>query len=153
MYLTIITLTMVVLPLASITYEHLISPADPLIELAGRWFVFWGAGVRLALAALRQIFQPAFTSRQIFRIDNDHASIIVRELGIANFATAVVSLLSLSFPTFILPAAISSGLFYSGAGIGHMTAHSRTAKETIAMVSDLWLAAILGIFVIYRAFS
>ena len=71
--------------------------------LAGRWFVFWGVGVRLGLAGLRQFFQPGFTAKEIFHIGGDEALPLVRELGVANVATAAVGLLSLVFPSFTLP--------------------------------------------------
>ena len=39
------------------------------MALIGKWFLFWAAGVRLMLAAFRQLFQPEFTARQIFKIE------------------------------------------------------------------------------------
>jgi hypothetical protein len=40
MYIAIVTLTMLVLPLASIAVEHSVHPDIALVTLAGRWFVF-----------------------------------------------------------------------------------------------------------------
>jgi hypothetical protein len=38
-------------PVGSIVIEHsLFHAAAPLMSLVGKWFVFWGAGVRIALA-------------------------------------------------------------------------------------------------------
>jgi hypothetical protein len=43
------------------------------MALIGKWFLFWAAGVRLMLAAFRQLFQPEFTARQIFKIEDADA--------------------------------------------------------------------------------
>ena len=101
MYLLIVLLLMFVLPTGSIYLEHsYLHSAAPLMLLAGKWFVFWSAGVRLVMAGLRQYFQPRFTSEQIFDIKGDEALPIVRELGVANLATGVVGVASLAEPTF-----------------------------------------------------
>jgi hypothetical protein len=95
-YIAIVVLTMYVLPVASIFCDLVLHPAASIIFLMGRWFVFWGVGVRLGLADLRQFLQPLFTARNIFGMTSDEALPLVRELGVANFATAVVGLLSLA---------------------------------------------------------
>ena len=148
MYLAIVLLTMLVLPVGSMAVEHLAFHAGaPLILLAGKWFVFWGVGVRLFLAGLRQFLQPTFTAREIFGIDNDDVLPLVRELGVANFASGVVGLLSIVRPDFTLPAAIAAGIFYGVAGVRHVAVAHKSRNETIAMVSDLFIAAILAAFV------
>jgi hypothetical protein len=83
MYVAVAVLTMLVLPVGSIIAEHLMSPAAPIVGLIGRWFVFWGVGVRLGLAGMRQTLQPAFTARAIFHMTTDEALPLVRELGVA----------------------------------------------------------------------
>jgi len=51
MYLASILLLMLVFPAASILAEpFFFRSAAPLIDLFGKWFVFWGAGVRLLIA-------------------------------------------------------------------------------------------------------
>ena len=77
----------------------------PTMLLVGKWFVFWSVGVRLVLGGLRQFFQPRFTSEQIFSIKSDEVLPLVRELGVANFATGVVGIISLAKPSFTPPAA------------------------------------------------
>ena len=68
MYLLIVLLLMFVLPSGSIYLEHsYLHSAAPLMLLAGKWFVFWSAGVRLVMAGLRQYFQPRFTLRTNIR--------------------------------------------------------------------------------------
>ena len=73
MYFAIIVLTMFLLPVVSVFVEHAVIPAEPIIFLVGRWFVFWGVGVRLTLAGLRQFFHPAFTATEIFHMKSGEA--------------------------------------------------------------------------------
>jgi hypothetical protein len=153
MYLTVIALTMVLLPVASIVVEHALIPAESLTFLVGRWFVFWSVGVRLALAGLRQFFQPTFTAKEIFHMSSNEVLPLVRELGVANMATAAVGLLSLLFPNFVVPVAISACIFYGVAGIRHLAERNRSRNETIAMASDLFLFAVLAGFLIAHSTS
>jgi hypothetical protein len=146
-YIAIVALTMFLAPTASAVLEHLWNPSQPIVFLVGRWFVFWGVGVRLGLAGLRQFFQPGFTAKEIFHMQSDEALPLVRELGVANLATGVVGLLSLAMSTFTLPIAISAGIFYGVAGIRHVTERGRSLNETVAMASDLFLFMVLAIFV------
>ena len=97
------------------------------------------------------MLQPEFTARQIFGMTGDEALPVIRELGIANAATAVVALLSIRLPGFLLPVAVSAGLFYGIAGIKHLAARHRSLNESVAMASDLFLAAILAAFIASRA--
>jgi len=150
MYFLSVILLMAAFPLGSIAAEHsYFHSAVPLPLLVGKWFVFWSAGVRLSLAGLRQIFQPSFTSRQIFGIESNDALPIVRELGVANLATGIVGLVSLAKPGFVLPVALAAAIFYGIAGIRHLTDFGRTGNQTIALVSDLFAALV---FAAYFAF-
>jgi hypothetical protein len=153
MYIAIVALTMFFLPAASVLIERAVHPEAPIIFLVGRWFVFWGVGVRLGLAEMRQFFQPGFTAKEIFHMQSDEALPIVRELGIANVATGLVGLLALRFSTFILPVSIAAGVFYGVAGVRHMADRGRSTNETIAMVSDMFLFFVLAFFVVGSALS
>ena len=148
MYIAIVALTMFLLPTASVLIQLAIHHDASIISLVGRWFVFWGVGVRLGLAGLRQFFQPAFTAKEIFHMSSDETLTLVRELGVANLATGLVGLLSLAIPSFILPVSISAGVFYGVAGVRHVVERGRSLNETVAMVSDLFLFAVLASFVI-----
>ena len=148
MYIAIVVLTMLILPLASIAIEHGVDPDIAVAALVGRWFVFWSVGVRLGLAGLRQIFQPAFTAREIFHAESDEVLPLVRELGIANSAAGTVALLSLWNASLVLPSAIYAGVFYGAAGVIHVVGRDRSRNETIAMASDLFIAAVLAILVV-----
>jgi hypothetical protein len=153
-YLTIVILLMAALPLGSIGFEHyFVHSPPPLWLLMGKWFVFWSAGVRLVLAGLKQFLQPRFTAEDIFGIANDEVLPLVRELGVANFATGVVGVASLVRPSFVLPVAISAGIFYGVAGIRHLAATHRTGNEDIAMWSDLFVFLIFAVFVGFAAIA
>jgi len=151
MYLAVVILTMFALPVSSALVDHLLHADAALVWLIGRWFVFWSVGVRLALAGARQTTQPGFTAREIFHMNGDEALPIVRELGVANLGAGVVGLLSLAAPSFILPAALYAAIFYGAAGVGHVLQRDRSANEAIAMASDLFVFAVLAIFVAAEA--
>jgi hypothetical protein len=149
MYLSTVLLLMVVLPIGSIAAEYFYFQSPlPLMLLVGKWFVFWGAGIRLFLAGLRQFFQPHFTAEEIFHIKSEDALPLVRELGVANFATGIAGITSLAKPGFVLPVALIGAIFYGIAGIRHMTDKARSFNQNIALASDLFIflvfAAYLG---------
>jgi hypothetical protein len=148
MYLLTITLTMCLLPLGSIAAEWALTPAPSLLLLTGKWFVFWAVGVRLTLAGLRQVAAPDFTARAVFRIEAPEALPLVRELGFANLAAGVVGLASLAWPGFVLPAAIWGAIFLGAAGVMHARRSGRSRHESVAMVSDLFVALVLAGYVL-----
>jgi hypothetical protein len=137
-------MTMFAAPLLSIALEFW-PGSGTLIALVGKWFVFWAVGVRLGLAGVRQFVQPSFTAKDIFKIADEKAWAIVRELGFANLALAIVGLASLVKPVFVLPAAIMAGNFYGAASVPHLLARGRTMKETIAMARDLFAFVMLAV--------
>ncbi len=147
MYYAMIVLLMGVLPIASIVIEHAIDNADWLL-LVGRWFVFWASGVRLLLAGVRQMLNPAFTARDIFKIETSGAEKIVTELGFGNTAMGLLSVASILRPDFVLPAAIITGLYYGLAGGLHVFGHDRNRTENWAMLSDLWAFVVLAAYVV-----
>ncbi|MES2432500.1 MAG: DUF6790 family protein [Pseudomonadota bacterium] len=148
MYFAIIALTMFVLPLASAVLEHNLHPGADWPLLTGRWFVFWAVGVRLLLAGARQYLKPGFTMHEIFRLKDDAALPLVRELGGANLSIGVVGLLSLAAPSFVLPAAIYAVLFYAVAAWEHIGSQNRNFNETLALVSDIFAVLVLAIFIV-----
>lgn len=145
MYLLAIILTMVLLPLGSIAAEWaLTSPAPSLLLLTGKWFVFWAVGIRLTLAGLRQVAAPDFTARDVFGIEGEEALPLVRELGFANLAAGVIGTASIAWPGFVLPAAIWGAIFLGAAGVTHARRRGRSWHESVAMVSDLFVALVLA---------
>jgi hypothetical protein len=147
-YLITVLLLMAVLPIGSIVAEHVYHPV-PLMPLVGKWFVFWGAGVRLSLAGLRQILQPRFTAERIFHIKSDDVLPFVRELGVANLSTGIVGVASLFRPDFVLPIAIIAAMFYGVAGLRHATDRVRGKNQSIAMVSDILVSLIYLAYIVF----
>jgi uncharacterized membrane protein HdeD (DUF308 family) len=148
MYVAVVLLFMLLLPASAVLIERGQPGALPLMMLIGKWFVFWGVGARLATAGVRQYLQPTFTAKEIFHMKGSEALPLVRELGVANFAVGVVALASLWRPDFTLPLAIVAAIFYGVAGFRHAFEADKSRNEWIAMVSDLFIAAILGSFAI-----
>ena len=147
MYFVVVALTMFVLPTLSVAIELEAHPA-PVMLLVGKWFVFWAVGVRLVMAGLRQLFQPGFTAREIFHMQGDDALTLVRELGVSNFAVGVVGLAAVAVPTFVLPSAITAGVFYGVAGARQVVETGRSRNQTVAMLSDLFVFAVLATFTV-----
>lgn len=143
MYLAAILVLMLIAPLASVLVEALVA-GGALAPLVLKWFVVWGVGARLGLAGVKQVTQPAFTAETIFEISDPKAQVIVQELRFANLTFGVLGLLSLAFPSFLVPAAVGGGLFYLLAGVKHALRPEKNRTETIAMVSDLGIVAVFA---------
>jgi hypothetical protein len=154
LYFLPVLLLMFVLPLLSIGAEHFFfHSTEPFMLLVGKWFVFWAAGARLFLAGIKQFFQPGFTAVKIFGITSNDALPFVQELGVANFATGTVGLLSLLAHSFILPIAILAALFYGIAGIRHATDKARNPNQNLAMITDLLVSLIFIAYISFVLFA
>ncbi|MBM6594720.1 DUF6790 family protein [Microvirga pudoricolor] len=145
MYALFVIATTVVLPILSTAAEAVFRPDTSLLFLLGKWFVVWAVGVRLFLAGLRQATQPGFTASEILGIKAPGAETVVSELGFANLSLGLVGLLSLLWPEWTAPAALAGGMFLGLDGVQHARRGGRNAKETIAMATDLFVAAVLAV--------
>jgi len=150
MYLLAVLLLLLIVPAASVAAEALLRGAPDLLWLVGKWFTFWGCGVRLFIAGIRQTLQPAFTAGEIFKLDDPAVHPLVREIGFGNLAMGALGLASLAVPQWLIPAAIAGGLYYGLAGLGHLLNKERNTNEQIALVSDLWLFLLLAVFAATR---
>ena len=65
MYFIAVAALMLVLPVTSVAIDFGIHRDASFLNLVGKWFTFWSVGVRLVIAALRQIIQPRYTAREI----------------------------------------------------------------------------------------
>ncbi len=137
-----------VAPVASIVIELIAPGGLPFFALVGKWFVFWGVGVRLLTAGLRQTFTPYYTARSIFQIQDAKAGALVREIGFGNLSIGGIAILSLVFPGWVVAAAAAGLVFYALAGIGHILRPGRNQTENIAMLSDFALAAVLAVYLL-----
>ncbi|WP_018859025.1 DUF6790 family protein [Rhizobium sp. 42MFCr.1] len=146
MYLAIILLLMLVLPLGSVAAEAHWSADANVVFLVGKWFVFWGVGLRLLVASLKQIINPAFTAETIFGVTDHKAQALVQEIGFGNLSIGMLGIFSLFEPRWIVPAAITACLFYGLAGLKHLLERPKNRSRKIAMFSDLWLFFVLAFY-------
>jgi hypothetical protein len=149
MYFAAVVLFMFLLPAASVALgASQGSGGADLLWLIGKWFTFWAVGVRLFTAGLMQTARPQFTAQSIFRIGNKAAFPIVREVGFGNLSIGALGLATLARPGWVVPAAIAGGLYYGLAGLGHVFRRERNFKEWLALLSDLVIFVLLGVFVV-----
>ena len=149
-YVAIVVLLTVVLPLLSIVADAAMTTAADLPGLVGRWFVFWGAGVRLLLAGVAQVRRPAQTAVGILKIRDPAAGKLVVELGSANIGMGLIGILSLANPAWLPPAAIAGGFFLGAAGVKHALSGDRNIKENVALATDLLVAAAVIVYLASR---
>jgi hypothetical protein len=147
-YLYSVICLMFLCPVLSIAMDSQISGNIPLLLLAGKWFVFWAVGVRFLTAGARQVLNPGFTLEKIFHIHSTESHVLVRELGFANICLGTLGILSLFFAQFRIASAITGGLFLGLAGIMHAVRKPAFRNESIAMVSNLFVFAILLLYVL-----
>ncbi|HMQ08093.1 MAG TPA: hypothetical protein PKC30_12390 [Saprospiraceae bacterium] len=116
-----------------------------LYELIGKWFIFWGIGIRLTTAGFSQVMNPSLTAG-ILHIDPS-AMIVIQELGLANILFGIIGVVSLKVSS-IRWVATSGGFLMGMAGILHLSriTSETSFKENIAMISDLWIFAIVLIY-------
>jgi hypothetical protein len=146
-YYAVILLLMLVLPAASVFAEFVLTQgAAGWLPLVGKWVVFWGVGVRLLVAGLRQIIRPGLTA-ELLGVKDASANVLVREIGFGNLAIGTTGALTLTLPNWTLAAAMCGGLFYGFAGFQHILSKHRSREETWAMVSDIAIFVVLAVFV------
>jgi hypothetical protein len=151
-YTISIVLLLLVLPAASVLIEYLANPGPhDVMWLVGQWFTFWAVGVRLFMAGVRQAAQPGFTAESIFNLHDPASHGLVREIGFGNLSMGTIGLVSHFAHSWVVPAAVAGGLYYGLAGLGHVMRSERNANEQVALVSDLLIAALLAVFVVYQA--
>lgn len=148
MYLVMVWGFMVVLPIVSIVIELLVAPGSDPVLVAGKWFLFWGAGLRLLTAGVSQTFRPDFTAKNILGETTATANQVVQELGFANLGFGIVAIAGAWVPGWAVPAAIGPGVFLLLAGIRHISKPGKNRKELIATLSDLLVGIVLVLFVI-----
>jgi hypothetical protein len=149
MYVPIVIALMLALPLISIVAQIILTDHGALhgaayLAVVAKWYVFWAVGARLSLAGLRQIIQPRYTAETILGIKGDESLFFVRELGFANVAMGSVGIASLLVPSWVTPAAMLGAIYYGLAGVNHCFHKDRNALQNVALVSDLFAAAVLA---------
>ena len=72
----------------------------------------------------------------------------MQELGFANVAAGAVVILSLWFPVWVLPVSLYALIFYGAAAIKHLMNANRNRLETVATISDAWIAVVMLVFLV-----
>ncbi|MEO5998882.1 MAG: TMEM175 family protein [Chitinophagaceae bacterium] len=119
------------------------------LELIGKWVIFWSVGMRQFMAGLKQAFNPSFTAKTIFRIENKESHVIVKELGFANICFGLIGIISFFLPQWRIVSAFGSGLFYGIAGVNHLLKKRSGPNEKIALVSDIFIFIVLMIYIAF----
>lgn len=153
MYLVMVVGLMVVAPVVSIVVELLVVPGSDPLAVTGKWFLFWGAGVRLLTAGVSQIFRPQFTTQSILGETTPTANQVVQELGFANLGLGLAAIVGAWVPGWAVPVAIAPGVFLLFAGIRHIVKQQKNREELIATLSDLLVGGVLIVFVIWSVLA
>jgi hypothetical protein len=149
MYIALVILSMVIFPALSVAIEAAVfHHTASIFALVAKWFVFWAVGIRSFGAGVRQVLQPAFTAREIFRIQTAESYPIVREVGFGNLAIGTLGICSLYRPGWILPAAVAGGLYLGLAGLLHIFRKQKNAMEQTAMITDAFAFLVLLVVVV-----
>jgi len=119
--------------------------------LTGKWFVFWSAGVRLALAGVRQFFQPRFTAKEIFCDKQRRRATDRSRIGDRKFRNRDRRGSRTGKAQLRASVAISAAIFYGIAGARHGIASARTRNETVALVSDIFVCVALLAYLVFGA--
>jgi hypothetical protein len=144
-YLATVVGLMLFLPSVSILLARVAFASQAAtFDLVGEWFLFWGVGVRLATAGLRQSLNPEFTAREIFHLSHSDSHVVVRELGFANICMGLAAAASLFLPSWRMCAAFVGGLYFGIAGLMHVTKKPATPNEWLALASDLFIFLVVG---------
>lgn len=140
-YLLSILLTAVVIPLGGAVVEHFMYEAAWSALLFSKWFIFSAGGLRLLVAGIKQVMDPAFTAQRIFHIQGTESLPVVRELGFANCCLGSLGVVSLFAPQWRMAAAFASGLYFTFAALGHIAKKPVGPNERLALWSDVLIAA------------
>jgi hypothetical protein len=149
MYILAVASLMFALPIVSIVIE-LATNKNPasLIDLIGKWFIFWAIGVRLFTAGLRQTIKPALTSEGILGIKGKEAWQLVRELGFANTSIGLVGIISLWNTQWRTAGALAGAIFLLLASTEHLLKNNRSFEENLAMYSDLFIGLLMATYLV-----
>ena len=142
------------LPISAVIVNVFISKSEiNVFGLMFKWFVFSGAGLRLFTAGLKQVINPSFTAKEIFKVREEKSFLIVKEVGFANISIGLIGILSLFLPEFRLASAIAGGLYFGLAGCLHLFNKKRSRKEIFPMISDYFIFFVLLILTIINCIN
>jgi hypothetical protein len=150
-YIISVSILTFVLPAIGTLCQY--TASGPFIGIAGKWFVFSAVGLRLFVAGIKQVTDPAFTASKIFHMESTDSFHIIRELGFANICFGLVGIASLFFPQWRVVSAFASGIYYGFAGIMHLVKKPAGVNEVFALFSDLFIFCTLCIYFILTIYK
>lgn len=140
-----------ILPITGVMTDILIIKSQVnIFNLMFKWFVFSGVGLRTLSAGIKQATNPSFTAMEIFKIKEENAFPIVREVGFANISLGAIGVLSFFFSEFRLAASVSGSLYFGLAGCLHLFSRKRSQNEIFAMISDFFIFIVLTTLIIIK---
>jgi len=145
-YIISVSILTFIIPAIGFMADHFVTETALSFNLFSKWFIFSAVGLRLFLAGLKQVKDPAFTAKQIFHLDSPDSFPILRELGFANICFGLVGIVSLFRPEWRVVSAFASGLYYGIAGIQHGLKKISGINEKFALWTDL---LIFGLLLVY----
>ena len=148
LYLYSVLLFMLIFPIISILLNIVLTHNSDVLNIIGKWFVFWGIGMRLLTAGIKQVITPSFTVKQVMNVEDNESNFFVRELGHSNISIGLAGVISLLITQWCIPVAFIGGLFLGIAGIQHVIKKPSGVNESVAMYSDLFIFLIMTIYII-----
>lgn len=85
-----------------------------------------------------------YTAENILGLTGAESLFFVRELGFANVSMGSVGIATLVASSWVMPAAMLGAIYYRLAGINHCFHKGRNQLQNVALVSDLFAAAVLA---------
>jgi hypothetical protein len=125
-----------VLPAVSSVAEHYIDKAAYCWHLVAKWLIFWGAGMRLFTAGLRQAATPEYTAIHILKLKGKESYVVIRELGFANISLGIMGILSVLNDSWRMLAALAGSIFFGFAALQHGARKPCGLNEKVAFWYD-----------------
>ena len=147
-YIISVSILTFIIPIIGLTVEHCLDDTQLLYEIFFKWFIFSAVGLRLFLAGIKQVKNPAFTAKHIFHIDSPECFPILSELGFANICFGLIGIISIYKSEWRMVSAFASGLYYGIAGAQHAFKKNSGINEKFALWTDIIIFAFLLIYFI-----
>ncbi|MFA9375648.1 MAG: DUF6790 family protein [Lachnotalea sp.] len=126
-----------ILPIACILIEIIAFSQTDIWAVLMKWFVFWGVGLRLFTAGMKQVITPGFTARVIFELEDRKSYPLIRELGFANICFGLCGIISLIYINFRTVTLFIGCVYYGLALLQHVIRSEKNATEIFVTITDL----------------
>jgi hypothetical protein len=136
------------LPASSALAEHIVDNARINWNLPAKWLIFWGVGIRLFTAGLKQASTPEHMAIQILKLRTRESFVVIRELGFAKIALGIMGILSVLNDNWRMLAAIASMIFFGFSALQHSIRKPGCSKECIALLYDAFITVCLAIYLL-----